>query len=165
MSEGHHPSPSSGGGSSKGFGNSLGLFVAVGFLVVVLLVAPGLLGWLSGDSESASVGLPRGQVTYSPTVPKVAPACPGIYQSFPLGATLEVIGGGSDCNFSFEVKMGRVKLIGPSGELVVGTGEKANIPQGARYTVWQAMGGDPAVVHAAFCKQGTAWDNGRKQCL
>ncbi len=161
MSEGHHPSPSSGGGSSKGFGNSLGLWVAGAFLIALFLG----LWWVNRDSESASVGLPRGQVTYSPTVPKVAPACPGIYQSFPLGATLEVIGGGSDCNFSFEVKMGRVKLIGPSGELVVGTGEKANIPQGARYTVWQAMGGDPAVVHAAFCKQGTAWDNGRKQCL
>lgn len=161
MSEGHHHPPPSGGGSSKGFGNLLGLGVAGAFLIVLF----GGLWWVNRDSESVSAGLPRGQVTYSPTVPKVAPACPGTYQSFPLGAALEVIGGGNDCDFSFEVKMGRVKLIGPSGDLVVGTGEKAQIPQGARYTAWQAVGGDPAVVHAVFCKQGTTWNNGRKQCL
>lgn len=158
MSDGHHAP--SGGGSSKGFGNPLGFVAAAAGLLAIFW----FFGWLNSDSGSVSVSrLPQGQATHSPVLP-AAPACPGTYQSFPLGPAQEVINRGYDCDFSFEVKMGKIKLTGPSGELVVGTGEKARMPTGARYTTWQAVGGNPAVVHAAFCTQGTTWSNIHGRC-
>jgi hypothetical protein len=100
-----------------------------------------------------------------PTAPQVAlgmssVGCRGIYETIELTGVPKPINHGADCWLSFEVKWGLARFTSNEGSYVeIRAGQSRPLDPNVRYVTWQAVNPEKtAIVHAAFCPQGTQWN-------